>query len=120
MNKIITGLSNFWKWRKVIYNDRDWDHYFIYEILKTKLENMSDHFSKYGMRERDTTDSETMMHCVRLIEKIQNEECADEAIKQMMAEKWDQEIAMKYEAKHDKLRKSLFDILDKNIEYWWT
>ena len=120
MKKIITGLYNFWKWRKVIYNDRDWDHYFIYEMLKTKLKHSADHFSKYGIRERDVNDAQTMMHCVHLIEKIQNEECAEEAIKEMINEKWDPVIASKASDKHDRLRKSLFDIIEENIEYWWT
>ena len=44
MNKIIrgfynikNGLRNFWKWRKVVWNDRPWDYVYIFKALRFKL-----------------------------------------------------------------------------------
>ena len=43
-SNIKQGVSNLIKWRKVIYNDRNFDQYFLYKILATKLEHMEDFF----------------------------------------------------------------------------
>jgi hypothetical protein len=38
---IIIGLKNIWHWLPVIWRDRDWDRYYIIEILAHKLEKMA-------------------------------------------------------------------------------
>lgn len=32
------GLRNFWKWRKVVWNDRPWDYVYIFKALRFKLD----------------------------------------------------------------------------------
>lgn len=70
---VYRSIKNVIKWLPVIWKDRDWDDWYIFEILKTKLK----HQAKYiGDRDRHTNakyNSERMMLCVRLIEKIQDE-----------------------------------------------
>jgi hypothetical protein len=71
--KIKWGVQNLIRWFWVIWNDRDWDDSYIFDILKKKLE----HQSKY-IRERDfhtlaKRDSEIMDTCVRLIERVKTE-----------------------------------------------
>lgn len=70
---VYCSIKNVIRWLPVIWKDRDWDDHFIFEILKTKLK----HQAKYiGDRDRHTNakyNSERMMLCVRLIEKIQDE-----------------------------------------------
>lgn len=41
---IKNGIRNLIKWFKIIWNDRDWDEYFIYKILYHKLNNMEQLF----------------------------------------------------------------------------
>ena len=31
------GVRNMLRWYPTIWNDRDWDQHFIYEVLKTKF-----------------------------------------------------------------------------------
>jgi hypothetical protein len=73
MKNIIRGIKNLWRWFPIIWKDRDWDDYYIWEILKTKLK----HQSKYiGDRNTHTTakyEAERIQWCIRLIEKIQND-----------------------------------------------
>lgn len=38
------GLGNIFKWWKVIYNDRDYDQHYIYQLLYFKLKNMEDFY----------------------------------------------------------------------------
>jgi hypothetical protein len=65
------GIKNLWRWFPVIWEDRDWDDYFIWEILKTKLKYQSDYIGSSGNHISAKYDAQRMMLCVRLIEKIQ-------------------------------------------------
>ena len=111
-----TGIKNLWKWFPVIWKDRDWDHHYIFEILKFKLENQAKHLHEFGYHESAQRDAELMMTCVRLIEKIQNEDYYEEMYNY---EKLTSEIINKYQAKHNKAKRLLFKILAERIEEWW-
>jgi hypothetical protein len=66
-------IYNLYRWAPIIWRDQDWDHSYIYEILKFKLKNQAEYI---GDKNRHTTakrDAEIMMLCVRLIDKVQNE-----------------------------------------------
>lgn len=39
-------IKNMWKWFPIIWNDRDWDDTFIFEILKFKLKNTAEHLDQ--------------------------------------------------------------------------
>ena len=43
------GFKNIWVWKKVIWNDRDWDWLFLIIILQFKLENMAKYQKTQGM-----------------------------------------------------------------------
>jgi len=120
LKTIITGIKNIWRWRKIIYKDRDWDHYYIYEILKTKLKHQAEYFHKHGMCEKDEYDSKIMIQCIDLIEKVQNEVYIDEALQKMDPDKWDPDIARLAEINHERAKKQVFELIEKNIDRWWT
>ena len=66
-------IYNLYRWAPIIWRDQDWDHSYIYEILKFKLKNQAKYI---GNKNRHTTakrDAEIMMLCVRLIDKVQDE-----------------------------------------------
>ena len=116
IKSMIAGLKNLWKWRKVIYYDRDWDYFFIYQILKTKLQFQADYIKKYGYHENASKDAKQMLECVDLIDKVQHEYYIDQAMKQ---KKWDMGELKIAEEKHDQARKQLFQTISDNIEKWW-
>jgi hypothetical protein len=41
---MFNGIKNLIKWRKVIWNDSDWDYEFLLIILETKLKFMAESF----------------------------------------------------------------------------
>jgi hypothetical protein len=116
IKSIITGLKNIWKWRKAIYRDRDWDYWFIYQILKTKLEHQADHIEQYGMHENKTRDVAQMRDVIRLIDIVQNEKIIDEALK---ADKWSEELFDETDKRHNEAKKELFTKLHDGIDHWW-
>jgi hypothetical protein len=71
-------LRNLYRWLPIVCKDQDWDHYFIYEVLKFKLKNQAEYIGKRGVHLSAKRDAQIMMTCVRLIEKIQDEYYASE------------------------------------------
>ena len=110
------GVENLYRWFWVIWRDRDWDHYYIFQVLKFKLEKQANHLAENGFHNNAQRDAELMMTCVRLIDKIQNEYYYDELYKSDIRS---------YEAiqnaidKHNKSKRLLFKIMNDRIEEWW-
>ena len=110
------GVQNLYKWFWVIWKDRDWDHHYIFEVLKFKLEKQAKYLSEAGIHTSVERDAELMMTCVNLIGKIQNEKYYDEMYEHRPLTL---EIVNKYKAKHNKAKRLLFKIIEERIERWW-
>ena len=110
------GVKNLYKWFRVIWNDRDWDHHYIFQVLKFKLEKQANHLTKNGFHNNAQRDAELMMTCVRLIDKLQNEYYYDELCKSDVRSS---EAVKNVIAKHNKARRLLFKIMNDRIEEWW-
>lgn len=67
------GVRNLIKWFPIIWKDRDWDSNFTYDIISFKLNNMADHYEKYGHHVGAEYDASRMRLCVRLIQKLKDE-----------------------------------------------
>lgn len=60
----IRGFKNLVKWFKVIWNDRDFDHYYLYVILEKKLKSIEETFSDvHQIHQID----ESRLHIVRYV-----------------------------------------------------
>ena len=110
------GVKNLYKWFWVIWKDRDWDHHYVFQVLKFKLEKQAKHLGERNWHESSKRDAELMMTCVRLINKLQNEEYYDEMYEHRPLTL---ELVSKYQAKHNKAKRLLFKILEERIEEWW-
>jgi len=66
-------IYNLYRWFPIIWKDQDWDHHYIFEILKFKLKNQAKYIGYHDRHMSAERDAEKMMLCVRLIEKVQNE-----------------------------------------------
>jgi len=72
--KLKYGIANLIKWFPVIWNDRDWDHYFFHILLQKKLRNMEKYFRKYGNHIRSEADADDVKFCANLLERIIKDE----------------------------------------------
>ena len=111
------GVKNLYKWFWIIWKDRDWDHHYIFQVLKFKLEKQAKHLADVGFHNEAQRDAELMMTCVRLINKIQNEDYYAEM--HSKNEKITYEMIDKYLNKHNKAKRLLFKIMNDRIEEWW-
>jgi hypothetical protein len=65
------GISNLWKWRKIIWKDRDWDETFLIDILSLKLQNIANYFeNKTNTNGYDFHNNEYKAQRIRTILKL--------------------------------------------------
>lgn len=67
------GLKNLWRWFPTIWKDRDWDHSFIFEIIKVKLEHQAKSIGDRDRHTRAKRDSDRMRLVAKLIKLQQND-----------------------------------------------
>lgn len=117
MRKLIYGVKNLIRWFPTIWKDRDYDHYYIMEILKKKLEFQAESTRKYSLHKNSEKYAKQMERCAALIHIVQNEVFINDLIDNdddVSAEKFREAIDSHSSAKHD-----LFNIMEENIESWW-
>ena len=66
-------IYNLYRWFPIIWKDQDWDHSYIFEILKFKLKNQAEYIGYHDRYVLAKRDAEIMMTCVRLIDKVQDD-----------------------------------------------
>ena len=66
-------IYNLIRWAPIIWKDQDWDHSYIYEILKFKIKNQAEYIGNKNRYINAKRDAEIMMLCTRLIDKVQND-----------------------------------------------
>lgn len=69
----IKGIKNLIRWFSTIWKDRDWDDHYIWELLSQKLKFQAEYIGDRDFHVRAKRDTEIMLTCVRLIEKIKDE-----------------------------------------------
>jgi len=70
---LFVSIKNLIRWTPIIFHDRDWDDYFIFEVLKFKLSNQAKHIRKNSFHLNSEREAQIIETCIRLIKKLQNE-----------------------------------------------
>lgn len=84
---IIKSIKNIFRWIPIIWRDRDWDHTFLYEILRFKLSNMEECLRNHSHYVNSEKDADRIKICVNLINRLMNDEYHDMVFKKHY-EKW--------------------------------
>jgi hypothetical protein len=114
MKKYINIVKNLIRWFPVIAKDRDYDDYFIFEILKTKLKHQAKYIGDRDIHVNAKRDAKIMMTCVSLIEKIQDEYYGGEYIDYHESRyKW-----LDVEGKPDRKQLEIEEISENYDEYF--
>lgn len=143
---IKAGFSNLWKWKKVIWKNRDWDFYYLYEMLEFKLIMMADTFEKNNIVEKTPEMVAEIRKVVRWIQLVKSEFedigygdmhwgnviCKDlsDFITRQEYKQWlldnnitpvgnNFETQLMRSAAIDKYNKLIFDKIKDNISNWW-
>ena len=68
---MINGISNIFKWWKVIWNDRNYDSGFVFKIMEFKFENMEKFFNSDNAWSKDAKrDAKRIMVAKNLCKRI--------------------------------------------------
>ena len=119
---LVIGIKNLIKWAPVIYKDRDWDHWFIYQILKTKLQHQADYVLKHGHLENSTKYAQQMLKCIEMIDIVQNEKIIDDYLLSIDVRSGNElscDDVVEADAKQAQAKKDLFQYMEENIDHWW-
>ena len=113
----IKQLRKLIRWIPILWNDRDWDYYFVYEILKQKLIDTEKHIREDGVHMFNNKDADSILKAIDMIEKVQNEYHFDKYMSENP--EWTNVGMEEAIAAHDKAKRELFKYLNNNIEKWW-
>ena len=69
-----TGVKNIIYWFPIIWKDRNWDSHYIFEIMKHKLSAQANYIGTSDRHTRAQQDARRMKLCVKLMQKIQDED----------------------------------------------
>ena len=67
---IYRGIVNLVIWFPIIWNDRNWDQYFFYKIMKSKLEKMENLQRKHGIAINSKKYANQIKLCINLLHRI--------------------------------------------------
>jgi len=81
------GVLNLIKWFPIIWQDRDWDHYYLYVILKYKLKRMEKLHIDYGHAMCSEQTATQIKLCVNLLDRLIKDDYDERAYKKYY-EKW--------------------------------
>jgi len=81
------GIRNLIVWFKVIWQDRWWDHSFIYTMLHKKLSLMEYSIRNHGHHTNRGKDADKIKKCVLLLQRLMDDEYHETAFKRHY-EKW--------------------------------
>ncbi len=75
----VGGVKNFWKWRKIIYHDRWYDHAFLHNMLRFKLNDMAEGYKNchYVDCEKDQQELHELVEILDKINKLEDESLAN-------------------------------------------
>jgi len=68
--EILYGIKNLIIWFPIIWKDRNWDHYFIFLILRHKLHLTEQLIRNHGHHVNNIQDADKIKKCVLLLDRI--------------------------------------------------
>ena len=126
---VIQGIPNLIRWFPVVWKDRDWDHVYIYDVLRFKLKN-TEKCIRNGLHVDADKEANRIKTCVNLLDRLRNDVYQD-----MIYRDWDNNIDMNNRTKEESadFRRRyqhedymieqdidmLFNIMKKHMQKWW-
>ncbi|HPF88279.1 MAG TPA: hypothetical protein PK537_09545 [Candidatus Limiplasma sp.] len=110
---VCTGLRNITAWLPILWKDRPWDAYYLYVILKKKLECMSRYEKEYAIANKAPAVARDMDRAIALIDRLINRDATEDDPFDRQAPQTP--CANTEQAAQDEL----FDLLKTHIGDWW-
>jgi len=105
LRNIKYGIQNFWKYKTLIWKDRDWDWCYLYQLQEFKLREMANLQRKYGICFSSEILASEMIEAANCLERL----CEDS-----YSEDYAECLSM---AKED--LKKFCKIFEEKSKEWW-
>ena len=112
------GIRSSIKWFPIIWKDLDFDHWFMFEILKHKISFMEKTLEDTFIGSEKVTPK--MKLCVLLIERIQADEYYENASRCPFMKQGTADYIHHGDGMIDQDLKMLFTIMEKECLKWWV
>lgn len=128
MRNFIQGVKNLWRWRGIIWRDRDYDYTFLLLIMRFKIEKMSEFFdSDQTITESASAKAQRMRTTAELLTRMIDEHYENEAIAEAADltdhnPKYDPvftQMMQEGQQRQEKCDRLVFEILKRDIKTWW-
>jgi len=110
------GIWNVISWFPIVWNDRDWDYCFLYELLKFKLERMERCLREHGHSIDSEKDANSIQECIVILKRLIKDDYVAEDWVQMH-KKWGEFEFQDTENGHTKLALSGVKTEEDEEEY---
>jgi hypothetical protein len=75
------GIKNLIMWFPAIWKDRQWDHQYIYMILRQKLHFQEQYIREHGIHVHNVRDADEIKICVDCLDRLIEDDYHSEAFK---------------------------------------
>ncbi len=123
MYKLKQGIKNLFKYFKVIWNDRDWDFEYIYDLFEVKLTSMHKYFSSRDrIAEASEKDADNILYALSLLKSIKDiKGIQNEAFYKFRILYPDFELDMKFiESDNPKLKRIIWNFESDSQKALWN
>jgi hypothetical protein len=75
----IRGIKNLVIWFPTVWKDRQWDHQFIYMMMRHKLHLTEQCIRNYGYHVNNIQDADQIKECIDILDRLINDEYHEDA-----------------------------------------
>lgn len=111
LRELRRSIQKLYYWFPIIWKDRDWDHDYIFEILKHKLKSQSKYLETQDSHLRVQQDVRRIKLCISLISKVQ-----DETYESEYQDYLKEEFRFEDSKKKDGFKEIYLDTTSENLE----
>jgi hypothetical protein len=78
LRNIKYGIQNFWKYKTLIWKDRDWDWCYLYQLQEFKLREMANLHRVYGICFSSEILASEMIEAANCLQRLSEDDYYDE------------------------------------------
>lgn len=112
---MVRKIKRIIAWLLVLWEDEDWDHAYLFRILRFKLSSMEKFFRTRGMLANREVNALQMKRCMIIIDRLIADDYYENIMRGPFKHKW---YERECRDKNNDL-KYLFDQIRKHVLTWW-
>ena len=130
---MINFIKNIWHFRKFLWENRWWDYYFIFFMLREKLKVDVKYYKKYSLNKYAQDQIMQMKLCIKILKRINDDNYLENALfffekeypnwmknlNSIADEKWYKRCISRADKQKQQDIEYLFKYLCKHIQNWW-